>query len=302
MKFKDKIGVVTVLYNSSNVVDEFFFSIINQTYDNLFLYVIDNNSPDNSYELMTKLAESHQDRVFVIHNDNNLGVATANNIGIKLALQDSCDYVLLSNNDTVFESDTVEKLYTGLVTNNATMAVPKIINHFSNKIWAAGGRFLKFKGTTRHIGTGANIYDDNYNKVYKCDYSPTCFMLIKKEVFSRVGYMDDNFFVYYDDTDYLWRATQLGHERLFYVPSSIVRHKESSCTEGEFSDFSLRFLHRNAILFVLKHFNLYRVMLAILYRCLQFIFKYSFVLNRKQLKIVFDSYIEGYNLFRNIYR
>jgi glycosyltransferase involved in cell wall biosynthesis len=72
----EKIGVVTVTYNSSEVIDKFLEDLFNQKFPNFFLYVVDNASTDNSLEKINKLKES---RVKIIKNSINKGVASANN-------------------------------------------------------------------------------------------------------------------------------------------------------------------------------------------------------------------------------
>ena len=75
----EKIGVVTVTYNSSEVIDKFLEDLFNQKFPNFFLYVVDNASSDNSLEKIYRLKES---RVKIIKNSINKGVASANNAGI----------------------------------------------------------------------------------------------------------------------------------------------------------------------------------------------------------------------------
>ena len=89
----EKIGVVTVTYNSSEVIDKFLEDLFNQKFSNFFLYVVDNASTDNSLEKINKLKES---RVKIIKNSINKGVASANNTGISSALKDNCSHILFS--------------------------------------------------------------------------------------------------------------------------------------------------------------------------------------------------------------
>ena len=95
-----KIGLVTVTYNSESVLADFLQSVKNQTYNNYCLYVVDNDSKDKTKKLLQ--AEAN---IQLINNEDNLGVAYANNQGVKLALKDGCEFVLLVNNDTVFEKE-----------------------------------------------------------------------------------------------------------------------------------------------------------------------------------------------------
>ena len=89
-----KIGVVTVTYNSSLVLEDFFSSIENQDFLDFHLYIIDNNSKDNT---LSKINKWNFSTKTILKNTNNIGVAAANNQGIKLALKDNCDFLLLLN-------------------------------------------------------------------------------------------------------------------------------------------------------------------------------------------------------------
>jgi GT2 family glycosyltransferase len=177
----EKIGIVTVLYNSESVLKEFFETLDKQTYKNFILYVVDNLSPDGSLNLSKKLAKSYKFETVIIENEANYGVAKGNNIGIRRALEDGCDLLLISNNDVALEDQAIENLMIGLDRNNADLAVPKIYFYGTNVIWAAGGGFIKRNGLTVHFGQDQED-KGQFDADQKVDYAPTCFMLIKKEV------------------------------------------------------------------------------------------------------------------------
>ncbi len=79
----EKIGLVTITYNSAHVLRGFLDSVLNQTFQNFVVYIIDNNSEDETFNI---LKEYSDDRIVIIKNTENVGVAKANNQGIKLAL------------------------------------------------------------------------------------------------------------------------------------------------------------------------------------------------------------------------
>ena len=122
-----KIGIVTVTFNSSSVLDDFFTSIEQQDYSKFHLYVIDNNSIDDT---VSKVENWSFKSKVILKNTNNLGVAAGNNQGIKLALKDGCDFVLLLNNDTVFEDKLLSKLFDTYNTYGSSIVVQKM-NYFS---------------------------------------------------------------------------------------------------------------------------------------------------------------------------
>ena len=138
-----KIGIVTVTFNSSSVLDDFFTSIEQQDYSDFNLYIIDNNSVDDTLSKVDSWAFKSK---VLLKNTNNLGVAAGNNQGIKLALKDDCDFVLLLNNDTIFEDKLLSKLVETYNTYGSSIVVPKM-NYFSpsNMIWYAGGFYNRKK-------------------------------------------------------------------------------------------------------------------------------------------------------------
>lgn len=292
---KGKIGIVTVLYNSETVLEEFFKTLYAQTYKNFILYVVDNLSPDNSLELSRKLAAEYSFNTVIIANDANYGVAKGNNIGIRKALDDDCDMVLLSNNDIALEDDSIEKLLIGFDQHNADMAVPKIYFYGTDIIWAAGGGYNTRNGLTVQYGQ-----EEKDNGQFDIDkqvtYAPTCFMLIKKEIFTTVGLMDENYFVYYDDTDFVHRAIYKNRKMLWYISDSVIHHNESTST-GKMSDFSVRYLWRNFVYFALKNYNAFYAYYVVLYNFLYILIILHFRYSRKQWLLALKSYKEGFFLF-----
>ena len=103
-----RVGVVTVTYNSANVLEDFLDSLSAQQGVEVRLYAVDNDSHDGSVDRLRE--ETRLPHLTVIANTRNAGVAEGNNQGIVAALDDRCDWVLLLNNDTVLPSDLIELL------------------------------------------------------------------------------------------------------------------------------------------------------------------------------------------------
>lgn len=246
-----KVGLVTVLYNSEDVLPDFFDSLAKQDYSAYWLYVIDNSPTDASLRIAQELAAQYRiHNVSFIRNTDNLGVATGNNQGIRLALEAGCEYVLLLNNDIEFKDAALLSKMIALADNqHEDMIVPKIYFHDTGLIWCAGGSFNTWRGTTRHRGEGQPD-GPAFATDQHTDYAPTCFMLIRRAVFEKIGLMDEKYFVYYDDTDFVWRANAAGF-RLKYWADGEVWHKVSSSTVGG-SLFSAYYATRNRVYFIRK--------------------------------------------------
>ena len=245
-----RIGVVTVTYNSAEVLPEFLECVSRQSFSEFILYVVDNASKDGSVEIASAFGDA---RIRVIGNSENLGVAEGNNQGIRAALADECDAVLLLNNDTVFPAELFAQLAAGLARYQCSMTTPKIYYHDEpKKIWAAGGYFQPLLGyRTQHYGDGEQDRGQ-FDVARSVTYTPTCCVLIHKDVFLRIGLMDPLYFVYSDDVDFMYRAHKAGLV-IRYLPEAKLWHKVSSLTGG-LNAFSVRYCTRNRAYFLRKHF------------------------------------------------
>jgi GT2 family glycosyltransferase len=270
-----KIGVVTVTYNSQEVLQEFLGSLAPQTYKNFVVYIVDNASRDQTLEMARKWTALP---VVVLANTENLGVAEGNNQGIRSALKDGCECVLLLNNDTVFPADFVAHLYAGLDRYKCDMTTARMYYHQSpNVLWCAGGHFQPWLGY-RIQHDGENKKDvGQYNQPRCVSYTPTCCLLVRRSVFDRVGLMDSRYFVYSDDVDFLYRCLKQGAS-LWYVPDARLWHKVGSLTGGAISNFVLRYIARNRVYFLRKNLPYWQALLW--YGQVQALYALKFLLRR----------------------
>lgn len=245
-----KIGVVTVTYNSAGVLDDFLASVDAQNYSNFVLIGVDSGSTDESVEI---LRAYQRPETIILPNQDNVGIAIGNNQGIRAAVQAGCEYVLLLNNDVAFRPDLFERLVAGIEAEGSAMAVP-LIYYFDppTRIWAAGGGFQPFAGF-RNYHRGENMDDvGQFSHTCLVDFAPACCILIRREVFAQIGLMDERFFVYSDDADFLFRARK-QNLRISFIPDSKLWHKVSSLTGGLQSEFTCYQAARGRALFLYKN-------------------------------------------------
>ena len=289
------VGIVTVTFNSAGVISGFMESLLKQTHSDFILYIIDNASFDQTLQ---KVAEYSDSRIVLMRNATNVGVAEGNNIGIREALKDGCTSVLLINNDTVFDSQLLGTLTNAFARYGCGMVVPKIL-YFDDpkRIWCAGGYFIRLRGSARHFGhrrrdSGA------FDQPRLVEYAPTCCMLIARDVFTRIGLMDANYFAYFDDTDFCYRANEAGIT-LLYLPSARLLHKVSSLT-GDGSDFTNRYAVRNHIYYCLKHFPKWKLVLFFPAYQLHLFSKFLVLCRKPQTFLMAErAFWEGIRLFRS---
>jgi GT2 family glycosyltransferase len=262
-----KVGVVTVTYNSGEVIDDFMTSMLAQDHQDYILYIIDNASSDDT---LAKVSKYQDERIIVIANKDNVGVAEGNNQGIKDSIERNYSHVLLINNDTVFDPSLISGLIKGLKEHECEMIVPKIMYHHEpNTIWCAGGYFDSFPTYTGKAYGDGEIDAGQYDLAKQIFYGPTCCMLIKISSFQDVGLMDEKYFVYYDDTDFCFRAMKCG-KTMFYDPEIKLYHKANSLTGAE-SPFTIYHLSRNRIYYIRKNLSLVQKMFGIAFCQLRYL-------------------------------
>jgi GT2 family glycosyltransferase len=286
-----KLGLVTVLYKSENVLEDFLKSIANQTYKQYLLIMIDNSPSDETRHMIKCLNDVYNLPLLHIEMEGNIGVAAGNNVGIKVAFSNSCEDIILLNNDIVFNNnDLFDTLYR--LSKTHSIIVPKIYYYKTNTIWYAGGLIRRWFGFVKHIGIDKIDSNSNFNTPHYTKYAPTCFAYIKKDVFCKVGLMDEQYFVYVDDTDFMYRAS-LQKIYIWFEPSITIEHKVSQSTGGQTSDFSLYYDTRNKIYFSKKYNNIFYFASSFAFICI-----FTYVLAKKSnrtsaTKIVYKAIIDG---------
>jgi len=285
-----KVGVVTVTYNSIPVLDGFFESLSAQSYDNFILYAVDNASKDGSVARLQAWGDS---RLHVIANTENVGVAEGNNQGTRAALADGCEYVLYLNNDVEFEPGTFAALIDELKTLHCEMVAPKILFADGIHIWSAGGGFNASKGYLGfHIGEG-EVDQGQFETAKIVQHAPTCCLLVRDVVFDKIGIFDPKYFVYWDDTEFTFRAWKAGL-KMFYTPRARIFHKVSTLTGGSTSPFTTRYNVRGHIYFMLKNLGLLRCLYYLPAWELRLLYKFiSRSISRSDFLIRQRAFFEG---------
>jgi GT2 family glycosyltransferase len=286
-------GLVTVLYNSDDVLEDFFRSLSIQTFTDYHLYLIDNSPSRATDELLAKLVKKYPIPQFThIKNPGNFGVAKGNNQGTELALEAGCEYIVLLNNDIEFTQPfLLDDLITCAIVQQEEIIFPKVMYHGTRLIQVAGGKFIYYKGVS--IGFGLHQEDSEYNSAAgHFDYAPTCFMLISRKVFETIGYMDERYFVYGDDDDFVYRAIKQGF-KLYFMPHLEIFHKASTSTGGHESLFSVYQINRNRLYFIRKHFGFPLKQIALSHAVVTKSIRYLFSYDKDRRKALRRAFNDG---------
>ena len=288
------IGLVTILFNSDDVLEDFFKSLSIQTFKNFKLYLVDNSFKSKSFELINNYLEKYNlnNISYHINSGSNVGIAEGNNIGIRKSIEDNMDYTLLLNNDIYFDNSyLLEDLVSKSIKFNYLLVSPTIYYYNSQKIWFIDGVFDYKKVNVYHLYDGVEDLGQ-FKTIIKTEYAPTCFMLIHNEVFIKAGLMDSNYFVYMDDVDFVYRAKKAGY-LINIIPTLSIEHKIGNSTGGFESVFSYKYSLRNRIYFARKFYSGIIKYTGISYILLAFFYK---ALKYKRVKIFINAAKEGLTL------
>lgn len=247
-----KIAVVIVNYNGIADTLECIDSLKrSDNFKDISIIVVDNNSNNNEAE---RIREGYN-FVTVISSNSNKGFAGGNNLGIKYALKNGFQYVLLLNNDTVIAHDMISILASNCL--NKEIVVP-IMYYFSNPdfIWYGGGTIDKHKGNGIHLHS--NEKDMGKLKANVCTFSTGCCMLIPSIIFEEIGLLDEKSFMYCEDMEFCIRL-DLNNIKIKFLPEAKLWHKVGVASGGESSPFSTYYLTRNRLNYVRQYRNYFAI-------------------------------------------
>lgn len=240
------ISVILVNYNGKEYNDKCIRSILNSTVrEQLEIVVVDNASTDGSLEELERSWRENE-KVHILPLDANYGFSKANNEGIRWASEHNIEYFFLLNNDTEIESDTIEKIYR-LHKQTKGIVVPKVLYADRKEIiWCAGGEFSPV--VKKAVQRGIDQQDKGqFAKNTECQFANGCALFLSKDIIEKTGYLDERFFLYYEDTEYSMRARGQGVS-IWYCADAKVYHKVNGSTRGNEKSANAYYISRNWLL------------------------------------------------------
>lgn len=217
-----KVGIVIVTFNSKSDISRLLNSILAQSYSDFRVYIIDNNSHDGTIDLAGKFVEKIN-LVLEVSKTNN-GYAKGNNLGIKKALLDGCEFVFILNPDMELDKNCLWFLVQKMKSDNSIGVIGPIVLYGDRQEIIQGyGVIADFK-TQKKI----NLYGDQ--KLIKeipdeniVSYVHGGAMLIRSEVFAKSGLFEESYFMYNDELDISRRILDYGY-KIICIRSSKVFH------------------------------------------------------------------------------
>ncbi|MFH1769586.1 MAG: glycosyltransferase family 2 protein [Parcubacteria group bacterium] len=239
-----KVFIIVLQYNHSEETFKCLDSLQQITYPDFKVIVVDNASDAkhaNSTRLYIKQDfEGKRDFLF-ISNDNNLGYAGGNNTGIKYAMENNADYVLILNNDTTVDPDFLNAMVKIAESDKSIGIVQSVIAEEGDKVYAGGPiSWLNPYGQHSTLEPGNHIIESGY-------YAIGASMLIKRELIEDIGPMDDIYFLYREDIEYNLRARSKGWT-IAIAKRSLIFH-EMSVSAGSLGNAKIMYYnYRNMLL------------------------------------------------------
>ena len=216
----DKVAAIIVSYNPDNNLLDSVNLLINQVQK---IIIVDNGSENKKKKDINLIKDIDKQKINVIFNEENLGIATALNIGVKQALKDGYDWVLTMDQDSKASSNMIEKMleiYNNIDKNERDNILSIFPNFVDERV--------------QSIEENSNM--DSYEYV---DADITSGNLLKAEVFDKVGFFDDSLFIDLVDTDFCMRLNE-KNIKMIKVRDAILYHSlgESKSVKSGFLKFN----------------------------------------------------------------
>jgi GT2 family glycosyltransferase len=269
------ISAIVLNYNGEKIIRVCLASLLNQTYKNMEIIVVDNASSDGSLDTVKQEFPG----VRLIVNKTNLGFGGGNNVGIAAA---KGEFILILNNDTRLDEACVEELVKSISKDEKYGAcASKILLEHEKDLLDVAGIAVCLDGLS--IGRGRLENKDIYNTEEEVFFASDCACLYRKEMLDDIRLpnecYDEDFFAYADETDLGWRARLAGW-KCIYNPKAIVYHCHSAVA-GTYSAFKAFLVERNRIWVAVKNFPLPLVLSGLFYTFQRYCFQTYGVLAKK---------------------
>mgnify|MGYP005776343759 FL=1 len=237
------VGIVISNYNGWQDTVQCLESLQKQTYRDFEIILLDDASTNDSVQQLQK--HLTENTVF-LPQEANVGFAAANNVGMRRALADGCDWVLLLNNDTVAAPDFLENLLRE--TPAGAVSCPKMLFlDPPDEIWFAGGELDRATGKVRHLG-GHEKDGPAFAEKKQVSFITFCCVLLPRQVIEQVGFLDETLFMYCEDVDYCIRLADAGVP-LWFLPDARIWHKAGGSAGGMLSVY---YITRNTLYLTCK--------------------------------------------------
>lgn len=240
-----RVSVIIPNWNGRDLLADCLNSLKNQSYQDFEIILVDNGSTDSSVDYVT----SYFSQVKIIKLTENFGFARAINEGVRLS---QAKYVVLLNNDTSCDKNWLSSLVECVDRHPEVVSVnSKLLNFYNRKIIDGVGILINEVGQARSIGWQEEDRGQ-YDKEQYIFGATAGASLFRREDFVKAGLFDEQFFMYYEEVDFAFRAQFVGLQSI-YCPKAVVYHKHKA-TAKKLSQHIEYWQFRNMTQTIIKDF------------------------------------------------
>ncbi len=263
-----KVYIILINYGTPDDTIACMNSILQNSYQQFQVVVVDVNNINHSVDSLSKWIDDQNDTRFkLIKEKENRGFAYANNVGIKYALsQNNCNFLWVLNNDTVIDKTSLTKqinFYTNKSKNEKVgfIGVKTMSYHNPEIIQNVGGVFNKLTKFPEWIGSGEKDRGQYDNKELVIDHIQGSSMFFHPSLIDATGLMPEDYFLYFEDTDWCVKAQRAGYVNKVCT-SAIIYHKQGVSTGINYIDDAKalqnkQYFYRNLLKFYKRFFKPY---------------------------------------------
>ena len=209
-----KVSVIVPVYNASRYLHKCMDTLVNQTYDDYEVILVNDGSTDNSEEICYQYTKSYSKLKYF--SKENGGVSSARNYGLSMA---TGEYIMYVDSDDYVAYNILERLMSIADVNNADIVTSDII-----KFWENGG--------TEYYKTNKEFSNDNIRNYIIGDSGP-CAKLFKKDIISQIPFRDTA----YEDLDII-PILALYAYRIGYVPEGLYYYRQVEGSATRLTEFN----------------------------------------------------------------
>lgn len=228
------LALIVTYYNNREVLEEFLKSLESNSVHIFTLYIADLSKTlviKKEFSFLIKLLPS-----------SNKGYSHGVNVGLKRALSDGCDQFCILNYDTIVPPFFIKEVQKSFLSADVfggkiyyqkgyefhkTRYLKKDLGHV---IWYAGGSIDWNNIFVKHRGVD-EVDSGQYDRFEKTEFISGCLFCFTKSIVATVGFWDEHYFLYYEDTDYSERIKRRGLI-LYYNPDIVLYHQNAGSTGG----------------------------------------------------------------------
>lgn len=260
------LGIVILNYKTYEKTIECVDSIVLTMKKKYKIYIVDNFSPNNSFEIL-KTRYINDKKVKVLKAPNNGGFAKGNNIGIQECIENKYEYVLITNNDIIFTDNSIEKMY-NFISNKQDVVIvgPKITK--KNKTHQQSSvlrekKISEYIGISKYFRKSLSLDERNLNEASKVFSVSGCCFLVNLHLFKKIGAFDEGTFLYNEENILGTQAKTYNYD-VYFLPSATVIHDHGS-TSGTESMFVNKEFIKSALYYWKKYRGLNRLEIYLLW-------------------------------------